>query len=108
MKKAESYFFKPIDGSAPLSIYFYDVGHLGDAIEAKNETGIGWFSPNGEILAVQFDEVDEGKDKQHLEFDHYRVDVSVHKGRIVHSVIELPKKKLRTSKKKTNSPNKAA
>ncbi len=103
MKKAESYFFKPIDGSAPLSIYFYDIGNLGDAVEAKNEAGVGWFSPNGEILAVQFDEVDENKDNQKLVFDRYRVEVQVNKGKISYHLTEIHQKPLKHAKKATSS-----
>jgi len=47
-KKDVEIFFKPISGSAPLSLYFYP-GQLGDAIEAINEIGVGWFSSNGEF-----------------------------------------------------------
>jgi hypothetical protein len=61
MRKNKSIFFKPIGGSAPLSIYFYESGNLGDAVEANNEVGVGWFFPNGELLAVQFDDVEEKK-----------------------------------------------
>ena len=102
MKKSISKFFKPIGGSAPLFIYYYESGNLGDAIEATNEVGVGWFSPNGEILAVQFDDVDEKKDHQVLKFDRYQVEVSVNKGKISHSLISLdtPKKVSRSSKKK--------
>ncbi len=97
MKKASSTFFKPIGGSAPLSIYFYESGSLGDAVEANNEIGVGWFSPNGEILAVQFDDVEEAKDHQILQFDRYRVEVSVNKGRISHKLEGI---RGRTRKKK--------
>lgn len=91
MKKIRSVFFKPIGGSAPLSIYFYESGNLGDAVEANNEEGVGWFSPNGELLAVQFDDVDEKKDHQVLKFDRYQVEVFVNKGKISHSVVEVSK-----------------
>lgn len=93
MKKAKSIFYKPLGSSAPLSIYFYEAGNLGIAIEANNELGVGWFSPNGEILAVQFDDVDETKDHQVLEFDRYRVEVTVQNGHVTHRVAELKNRK---------------
>ena len=90
MRKKPRFFFNPIGGSAPLSVYFYEAGALGDAVEANNEIGVGWFSPNGELLAVQFDDVEEKQDHQLLEFDRYRVDIAVSKGKITCSVTDLP------------------
>lgn len=105
MKKARSVFFKPIGGSAPLSIYYYESGNLGDAVEANNELGVGWFSPNGEILAVQFDDVEEKKDHQVLEFDRYRVEVNVKDGKVSHNLLQLGsrRKKIQLSKKRNSS-----
>lgn len=100
MKKHESIFFRPIGGSAPLSIYYWEAGNLGDAVEANNEIGVGWFSPNGEILAVQFDDVSEKKDHQALEFDHYRVEVTVDKGKISHSLVTVGKARKTSSRSK--------
>ncbi|OFZ81808.1 MAG: hypothetical protein A2583_11080 [Bdellovibrionales bacterium RIFOXYD1_FULL_53_11] len=62
---------------------------LGDAVEANNEAGVGWFSPNGEILAVQFDEVSESKDNQILEFDNYRIEIFVSSGRVIYRAEEI-------------------
>jgi hypothetical protein len=103
MKKSNSIFFKPIGGSAPLSIYYYEMaGNLGDATEANNENGVGWFSPNGELLAVQFDDVEEKKDHQLLEFNRYRVEVFVNKGKVSHSLelLGFPKNASRSPKKR--------
>lgn len=97
-KKKPIVFFSPIDGSAPLSIYWYE-GPKGDAVEANNVDGVGFFGPFGELLGVIFDDVDEAKDQKHLVFDHYRVDVLVNKGKITYTVTELHKKKVRQSKK---------
>lgn len=102
MIKAEV-FYHPIEGSSPLSIYWRK-GPYGDAIEAKNEIGVGFFSQTGELLAAQFDDVEEKKDHQVLEFDRYRVEIFVSKGKISHSVIfvETPNKGPRSlNKKKT-------
>ena len=100
-KKTPEFFYKPIDGSAPLSIYWYD-GPKGDAVEANNEDGVGFFGSSGELLSVIFDDVAENKDMQHLEFDRFRVDISVNKGKVSfllaeHSQAKMPAK---TAKKK--------
>ena len=87
-KRKAAIFFKPMEGTGPLSLYFFD-GFLGDAIEAKNEAGVGWFSPNGELLAVRFDEVSASKDHQMLEFQRFRVVVDIKKGKSSYSVTEL-------------------
>ncbi len=62
---------------------------MGDATESKNELGIGWFSPNGELLAVQFDEVAQKEDNQFLVFNHYRVEIFVKKGKVKYQVEKL-------------------
>lgn len=78
-KKKAEIFYKPIDGSAPLSIYWYK-GSKGDAVEANNEMGVGFFGPSGELLGVIFDDVSEKKDRQTLKFDHCSVTIEVSKG----------------------------
>ncbi len=52
------------------------------------------------MLSVQFDDVNEKQDHQVLEFDRYRIEVSVDKGKISHSVSFLGsfKKNIRSSK----------
>jgi hypothetical protein len=90
-KKVEI-FFKPIGGSAPLSIYFHQ-GNLGDAVEALNEIGVGWFAPNGELLAVQFDDVNENDDSQMLKFKDYSVQVKVKNGKITYKLTVSKKSK---------------
>jgi len=84
MKKGKV-FFHPIEGSAPLSISWYS-GPKGDAVEAKNGTGVGYFSPTGELLGVMFDDVSEKSDHQVLEFDRYRVEVTTKNGRVSSSL----------------------
>ena len=107
MKKADSIFFKPIGGSAPLSIYFYDVGNLGIAVEAKNEIGVGWFSPNGELLAVQFDDVEEKQDHQVIKFDRYQVAATVKNGKVSFVLSDNETKK-HAHKKRSSKDEEAA
>lgn len=52
-------------------------GPYGDAKEAKSGNGVGWFTPNGELLAVEFDDVSKKLDRQELEFSRHRVEVLV-------------------------------
>ena len=105
-KKKPVVFYQPIDGSAPLSIYWYD-GPKGNAVEANNVDGVGFFGPSGELLGVIFDDVTESKDQQHLEFDHHRVDIVMNKGKASYSLTEIQKKAARTPKK-SSRPNEAA
>ena len=93
--------FRVIGDSGPLSISWFD-GPKGDAVEAKNGIGVGFFSTSGELLMVEFDDVEENKDQQYLEFDRYRVDVSVNKGKVTFLLDELDQKKKthKASKKK--------
>ena len=99
-KKPELY-YNPIDGSAPLAIYWYD-GPKGDAVEANNVDGVGFFGPTGELLGVIFDDVKEKKDRQKLEFDRYRVEIEINNGNVSHALTPLdsPKKIVRSSKKR--------
>jgi hypothetical protein len=101
MKKPKI-FFNPIAGSSILSITWYP-GPLGPAVEANNGIGVGFFAHNGDLLSVMFDDVNEKQDHQVLEFDRYRVEVSVNKGKISHSLTPLtePKKVARSAKKRT-------
>ncbi|MGK5090224.1 hypothetical protein WDW86_21965 [Bdellovibrionota bacterium FG-2] len=80
--------FRVIGASGPLSISWFE-GPKGDAVEAKNGIGVGFFSPNGELLCVEFDDVEEVKDHQVLEFERYRVEVNVNNGRISHKLEDL-------------------
>ncbi len=95
-------FFSPIEGSSLLSISWFS-GPLGDAVEAKSGSGVGFFSKSGELLSVEFDDVEEAHDHQILQFDRYQVEVSVSAGKVSHTVRELsaPKRSRRLTKKKT-------
>lgn len=66
--KKPKIFFNPIAGSSILSITWYS-GPLGDAVESNNEIGIGYFGHNGDLLSVQFDDVDAEQDQQLPKFD---------------------------------------
>lgn len=66
MKKPEIS-FRHFDGSGPLSIYWHP-GPYGIAIEAAKGSGVGWFSPSGDILGVEFDDVNLKEDHQTIEF----------------------------------------
>lgn len=85
MKKAKIY-YNPIEGSAPLSIYWSN-GPKGDAVEANNEDGVGFFSSKGDLLGVIFDDVSEQKDSQKLIFDYYVVEVNVVNGKVSCQII---------------------
>ena len=67
MKKKTTVSFRHFDGAGPLSIYWYD-GPFGDAIEADYGNGVGWFSPTGELLGAEFDNVAYEEDQQTLKF----------------------------------------
>lgn len=65
MKMKPKIFFNPMEGSAPLSIRWHP-GPYGDAHEAKEGNGVYFVAPNGDLLAVQFDDVTEKYDQQSL------------------------------------------
>lgn len=73
--------FRHFQGSGPLSIYWHE-GPYGDAVEARRGSGVGWFSGNGELLGVEFDDVAYQTDEQTLEFSSgVTVSVRVSKGK---------------------------
>ena len=81
MKKPEIS-FRVIDGSGPLSVYWHK-GPYGDALECKEGTGVVWLSPGGELLGVEFDDVNEKSDKQILTLpDDTFVEVAVKKAKV--------------------------
>ncbi len=84
MNQKAKVFFHPIEGSASLAISWVP-GPKGAAVESKNERGVGFFSPRGELLGVVFDDVTEN-DAQFLDFADYRVEVKVKRGRVTHHV----------------------
>ncbi len=87
MKKGKL-FFHPIDGSASLTIS-WSSGPKGDAIEAKRGAGVGFFSDTGDLLCVIFDEVQSAQDRQTLEFNCYRVEITVKNSKVDYDVSEI-------------------
>jgi hypothetical protein len=65
MKKKPKISFRHHDGSGPLSVHWY-TPPFGDAEEAKTGDGVFWFSPSGDLLGVEFDDVVTKKDQQTL------------------------------------------
>jgi hypothetical protein len=90
MKKGKV-FFHPIDGSASLTIS-WSSGPKGNAIEAKNGNGVGFFSDTGDLLCVIFDEVLAAQDQQKLEFNRYCVEINVKNGRVNYFADEIKQK----------------
>ncbi len=91
--------FRVIGDSGPLSITWFP-GPLGDAVEANNGIGVGFFAHNGDLLSVEFDDVNETKDHQILEFPRYKVEVSVNHGKVSYSLA------IKESRKRISSPTK--
>lgn len=87
MKKG-TIFFKPIEGSASLTISWSSLPK-GDAIEAKRGDGVGFFSDSGDLLCVIFDEVLADHDHQFLEFSHHQVEINVKNGKVTHDVSKI-------------------
>src|SRR5258708_17451327 len=73
--------FRVRGGSGPLAIYWHD-GPYGDATESQNGIGVGWFSPDGTLLGVEFDDVSRDADLQELKFKNVSVSAAVHGGKI--------------------------
>lgn len=87
MQKAKVNFIS-IGGSGALHLDFQP-GPFGDATEAKKGDGVGFFAQNGDLQGVTFDDVDAKQDHQTLEFDRYRIEISVNKGKVSHSAVLL-------------------
>ncbi len=102
MKRGEV-FFHPMEGSGQLSIS-WSSAPKGAAIEAKKGNGVGFFSANGDLLSVIFDDVSAAEDHQVLEFKKYKIEISVRSGIVKHKVTQLIRPKVtRTAKKTTRS-----
>lgn len=99
MKQGEV-FFHPMEGSGQLSIS-WSSGPKGAAVEAKKGNGVGFFSADGDLLSVIFDDVSAAEDHQTLEFKKYRIEITV-KDRIVkHKLTQSVRQKSIKIKKKT-------
>ncbi len=98
MKNPKIKFF-PISGSGVLHIDFMP-GPFGDAVEAIEGDGVGFFSSSGELLGVTFDDVLENEDKQKLIFPSYKIDVVVKRGKPSFKLTPLKEPSLSTERKK--------
>ena len=86
--KKEKVFFHPIDGSGSLTIS-WSSEPKGDAIEAQKGDGVGFFSKNGDLLCVIFDEVESAHDHQILEFIHNRIEIDVKNGDVTFKLTDI-------------------
>lgn len=91
-------FFHPIEGSGSLTIS-WSPGPKGDAIEAQNGAGVGFFSDKGDLLSVIFDEILAEEDHQTLKFANYSIEVKVKKGKVAYMVQEKASRKRNQAKK---------
>jgi hypothetical protein len=92
-----------MEGSGQLGIS-WSPAPKGAAIEAKKGNGVGFFSSNGNLLSVIFDDVSATEDDQVLEFKKYKIEISVRRGVVKHKVILLAHRKVTRKDKKNNSP----
>ena len=101
MKKCKVTFI-PISGSGALHLDFLP-GPFGDATEANRGDGVGFFSNTGELQGVTFDDVGAKSDRQSLEFDRYKIDITLTNGKVTYVVTggRGPLKSLPASKSKT-------
>ncbi len=101
--KQGAVFFHPMEGSGQLSISWSSAPKRA-AVEAKKGDGVGFFSTNGDLLSVIFDDVSAAEDHQVLEFKKYKIEISVRNGVVKHKVTQLIRRKvIKTIKKTTRS-----
>src|SRR3954469_4929031 len=81
-------FFNPMEGSGQLSIS-WSSAPKGAAVEAKKGNGVGFFSTDGDLLSVIFDDVSAAEDHQVLEFKKYKIEISVIDGTVKHKMTQL-------------------
>ena len=84
--------FRVFGDSGPLTLSWSNEAK-GPAEEAKKGSGVGFFSKDGTLLCVEFDDVDEETDHQQLDFDASQVEIWVKNGKVRHEV-----RAVRTSK----------
>ena len=101
--KKEKIFFHPIEGSGPLTIS-WSSAPKGDAIEATQGSGVGFFSEKSDLLCVIFDDVKSASDHQVLEFDRESIDLKVKNGQITY-IITQSKRASRIRKKRSKKAN---
>ena len=63
--KSPTISFRVIGNSGLLSVSWSE-GPFGNAVECKNGKGVVWLSSTGELLAVEFDDVQKDNDCQKL------------------------------------------
>ena len=81
MKKPEIS-FRPIGESGPLALYWH-TGPYGDAVECKEGSGVVWVSSAGELLGVEFDDVNKESDHQVLiTAQGHKVEVWLKQGKV--------------------------
>jgi hypothetical protein len=106
MKRGEV-FFHPMEGSGQLGISWSSAPKEA-AVEAKKGNGVGFFSTNGNLLSVIFDDVLAAEDHQVLEFASYRVEIFTKRGKVTHSIHKTDSKllssKTRISRKQHSRP----
>lgn len=103
MKQSEVFFY-PMEGSGQLSISWSSASK-GAAVEAKKGNGVGFFSASGHLLSVIFDDVLATEDHQILEFEKYKIEVSIKNGLVKHKLTQLSRPKIATTAKKTTCSN---
>ena len=91
MKKPKVSFF-PIGGTGVLHLDFAK-GPFGDATEALEGNGVGFFDTQNGLLGVTFDDVAIDGDHQVLVFANVRIEIRSRKGKISYSVQTVSKKK---------------
>ncbi|MDP1608080.1 MAG: hypothetical protein Q8L98_02055 [Chlamydiales bacterium] len=79
-----------MEGSGQLSIS-WSSAPKGIAVEAQNGNGVGFFSANGNLLSVIFDDVLAEEDHQILEFAKHRIEVTIKSGKVSYKMLnKLP------------------
>ena len=91
MKKAKVSFF-PIDETGVLHLDFAK-GPFGEAVEALEGDGVGFFDALNGLLGVTFDDVAIDGDRQALVFKNISVEIRSRKGKISYSVHTGSRKK---------------
>jgi hypothetical protein len=73
--------FRIFGESGPLTIS-WSADSKGPAIEAKSGAGVGFFSKDEKLLAVEFDDVAKKLDQQLLRFESISVEIKVKDGNV--------------------------
>ena len=88
--KSPSISYRVIGNSGPLSLTLSE-GPFGNAVESKQGNGVVWLSSIGELLAVEFDDVQKDNDYQKLTApDGTVIELTVKKSKVSYEVIRKP------------------